>query len=68
MTTIRTYRCNLCGDEIEGPFGGSEAGYGIIFTGANPFNLVKVQESENHICFECAECLTELHTEACRTG
>lgn len=64
MTTQRKYFCNICKDEIEGPFGGAEAGYGINFTGNTHFQLVKVRDAENHICDSCAYQISTQHVEA----
>lgn len=62
MTTERKYRCNLCHDEIPGPFGGGEAGYGIYFKSnkRGDFEFRKIRDSENHICIECAITIRDL--------
>lgn len=55
MTTVKTYRCNLCRDRIDG-----ETGVGVQFESSSSLSCVLVSSAENHIC---GSCLQELRSE-----
>jgi hypothetical protein len=60
MTTARTYKCNLCRDEITD----SNPGRGVHFLGKH-FEFRRVSDCENHICEKCIVAVLKGHaTEA----
>lgn len=55
MTTIRTYRCDLCRDELQpGQFARKE-GFGVHFLAGGNSVFKRVSETEHHICLQCAK-------------
>lgn len=53
MTTIKTYKCDLCSDSIAlTPYANTE-GFGVWFTDGIP-SFKRVSECDHHICTRCA--------------
>lgn len=58
MTTTRTYRCNLCKDQIKPGELAKKDGFGIHYiAGGDALEFKRVSECENHICLPCAKCI-----------
>lgn len=54
MTTINTYRCDLCSDPIAPTPYASTEGFGVWFTNCTP-SFKRVSECSHHICLRCAK-------------
>lgn len=55
MTTIRTFRCDLCHDSIKPTPHASKDGFGVHFATGGTFAFKRVADAEHHICHQCAK-------------
>jgi len=59
MTTIRTYKCNVCKNEVD-----SLTGIGFDFKSAGTeFQEGNVPQHEKHLCYEC---ISAIYDVSCR--
>lgn len=55
MTTIKTYKCDLCSDPIAPTPYATAEGFGVWFSPNGTPTFKRAVECEHHICLQCAK-------------